>query len=135
MIITFFGLLLILYKTLYPFDFCFRETCSNFGYHFLILGWGDSGILDVQGNLLLFMPLGFGLTGYLMQTLRLSKLHSLSVILLTSFWLSYAIEVLQVFQSSRFPSLIDVFSNSVGGLLGFLCFCLWERKIKVKDHT
>ena len=129
------GILLILYKTLYPFVFCFRETYSNIGYHFLLLGWGKSGIMDVQGNILLFLPLGFGLAGYLMQTVRLALLASLVLAILVSFGLSYTVEVLQIFLPSRFPSLIDVFSNSVGGLLGFLCFRLWECKVKVIDNT
>jgi glycopeptide antibiotics resistance protein len=99
----------------------------------LLLGWGKSNITDALGNLLLFIPLGFGLAGYLIKIIRLPKLHSLSVIILISFWLSYTIEVFQVFQSSRFPSLVDVFSNSVSGLLGFLCFSLCERKVKLSN--
>ncbi len=130
-----FSLLFILYMTLFPFDFSFRETYSNLGYHFILLGWGKSDILDVQGNLLLFIPLGFGLTGYLMKIIRLPKPHSFLVIILMSFWLSYTIEVFQVFQSSRFPSLADVFSNGVSGQLGFLCFHLCGRKDKVIDCT
>ncbi|MCF6149767.1 MAG: hypothetical protein E3K37_14020 [Candidatus Kuenenia sp.] len=134
MIIAFLGFLLILYKTLYPFDFLFSETYNKLGYRSLLLGWGETNTLDVQGNLLLFIPLGFGLTGYLMQTMRLPKRYSFSVIIIISFLLSYTIEVLQVFQPSRFPSMGDVFSNSVGGLLGFLLFRLWERRVKVFDN-
>ncbi len=130
-----FSLLFILYMTLFPFDFSFRETYSNLGYHFLLLGWGKTDIPDIQGNLLLFIPLGFGLTGCLMKIIKLPKLHTLSVIILMSVWLSYTIEVFQVFQSSRFPSLADVFSNGVSGMLGFLCFYLCERKVKVIDYA
>ena len=97
MMIAFCGLLLILYKTLYPFDFCFRETYSNIGYHFLLLGWGKSGIMDFQGNVLLYIPLGFGLAGYLIQTVRLARMTSLALAILVSFGLSYTVEVLQVF--------------------------------------
>ncbi len=130
-----FSLLFVLYLTLYPFGFSFRETYSNLGYHFIFLGWGKSNIPDVQNNLLLFIPLGFGFTGYLMKIIRLPKPYYLSMIILASFCLSYTIEVFQVFQPSRFPSLVDVFSNSVSGLLGFLCFSLYERKVKVIDYT
>lgn len=121
-----FSFLFILYLTLFPFDFSFRETYSNLGYHFLFLGWGKSNILDVQRNLLLFIPFGFGFTGYLMKIIRLPRLYYLLGIILSSFFLSYTIEVFQVFQSSRYPSLVDVFSNSLSGLLGFLCFSLCE---------
>lgn len=131
--ITSFSLLFILYMTLFPFGFSFIEIYSNFGYHFLLVGWGTSSITDALGNILLFIPLGFGLAGYLIRVIRLPKLHSLLVIILISFWLSYTIEVFQVFQPSRHPSLVDVFSNSVSGLLGFLCFSLCERKYKIRN--
>ncbi len=131
--ITSFSLLFILHMTLFPFGFSFIEIDSNLKNHFLLLGWGKSNITDAMGNLLLFIPLGFGLAGYLVKIIRLPKLHSLLVIIIISFWLSYTIEIFQVFQPSRFPSLTDVFSNSVGGLLGFLCFNLYERKVKTSN--
>ncbi len=127
------SLLFILHMTLFPFGFSFIEIYNNLENHFLPLGWGKSNITDGIGNLLLFIPLGFGLAGYLIKIIKLPKLHSLSVIILISFWLSYTIEVFQVFQSSRFPSLVDVFSNGVSGLLGFLCFSLCERKVKLSN--
>lgn len=128
--ITLSGLLLILAITLYPYDFCFKVENNSVAHDFLILGFGKTGILDVINNILLYIPLGFGLSGFLMQRVRLAWQVSLAAILLASFGLSYTIEVLQLFMPSRFPSLIDVFSNSVGGAFGFLCFCLWERKAK-----
>ncbi len=78
-----FGLLFILFLTLFPFGFSFRETYSNLGYHFLLLGWGKSNILDVQRNLLLFIPFGFGFTGYLMKIIRLPRLYYLLGIILS----------------------------------------------------
>ena len=131
--ITSLSLLFILHMTLFPFGFSFIEIYSNFGSRSLLLGWGKSNITDAMGNLLLFIPLGFGLAGYLVKIIRLPKLHSLLAIIIISFWLSYTIEIFQVFQPSRFPSLADVFSNSVGGLLGFLCFNLYERKVKTSN--
>ncbi len=133
MTIIFFGLLLVLSFTLFPYDFHFKETYSSLGYNFLMLGWGKSDTLDIFVNILLFLPPSFGLTGYLMQTRRLAGLTSLVVIPLVSFGLSYIVEVLQIFLPSRSTSLIDVLSNGAGGLLGFLCFLLWE--CKVIDHT
>jgi glycopeptide antibiotics resistance protein len=78
--------------------------------------------LDILLNILLFVPLGFGLTSYLMQKKSAVGLSIFGMILSVSFGLSYSIEILQVFQPSRFPSLFDVFSNCVGGLLGYI-FC------------
>ena len=50
------------------------------------------------------------------------------IALLVGFGLSYGIEVLQVFQPSRFSSLIDVLSNSTGTLLGFVFYFVWKSK-------
>jgi glycopeptide antibiotics resistance protein len=116
--ITFLSLILILFITLFPFNFLFEETFS--GLDKFILGWGISTPLDILLNVLLFLPLGFGLTSYLMQKKSAAGLSVFGVILLVSFGLSYSIEILQVFQPSRFPSLFDVFSNCVGGLLGYI---------------
>ncbi len=129
------SLLLILFNTLYPFDFYFKETYSNVGFRFLLLGWGKSDILDVLKNAILFIPLGFGLSAYLLHVKRLVELKSIALTILLSFGLSYIIEVLQIFQPSRFPSLVDVVSNSIGGLLGFLCVYLWECNVKVINYT
>lgn len=125
--ITLSGLLLILAITLDPYDFCFKVENNSVAHDFLILGFGKTGILDVITNILLYIPLGFGLAGFLRQVIQLERLPSLAITILVSFGLSYSIEVLQVFMPSRFPSLIDVFSNSVGGLLGF--FFEWKIKI------
>lgn len=133
MMITFFGLSLVLAFTLFPYDFHFKEMYSNTsGQIPLILGWGTSGVPDVFKNVLLFMPLGFGLT-CLMQKRRYIRLVVLVVVILVSLGLSYTVEVLQFFLPSRYPSLVDILSNSAGGILGLLCFLLWESK--VIDHT
>jgi len=120
--ITFLGFILILYKTLFPFNFLFEETFSGSDKLFFIFGWGKSDPWDFLLNVLLFLPLGFGLTSYLMQKKSAVGLLVLGVILLVSFGLSYSIEILQVFQPSRFPALSDIFSNCVGGLLGYFFY-------------
>lgn len=114
------SLLLILATTLFPFDFFFKETPDKWEYHSLLLGWGKSDSLDILKNVLLFFPLGFSLT-WLVEK-RKSGRVALAVTLSVSFGLSYVLEVLQIFLQARFPSLIDVLSNSLGGLLGFLYF-------------
>jgi glycopeptide antibiotics resistance protein len=75
---------------------------------------------------LLFLPLGFGLTSYLMIKKSATRLSVFGVILLVSFGLSYSIEILQVFQPSRFPSLFDIFSNCVGALLGYIFYRAYQ---------
>jgi glycopeptide antibiotics resistance protein len=130
-IITFFSISFILTITLSPFDLNFKEGPISLINNFLNLGVGISSNLDALGNVLLFIPLGFGLSWHLNRTLKLVKLASLIVTILMSFTLSYIIECLQLLIPSRFPSLIDVLSNSTGAFSGFLYFLLWEYKIEV----
>ena len=124
--ITFLGFILILYKTLFPFNFLFEATFPRLDNFFFILGWGKSSPWDILFNVLLFLPLGFGLTSYLMQKKSATRLSVFGVILLVSFGLSYSIEILQVFQPSRFPALFDIFSNCVGGLLGYIFYHAYQ---------
>jgi glycopeptide antibiotics resistance protein len=132
--IFFSSLLLVLFATLYPYDFDFKETVNSLWHIFLILEQGKSDTLDVLKNVLLFMPLGFSLA-CLMQNRRHIGLVMFAVILLVCFGLSYTIEIIQIFLPSRFASLIDILSNVAGGILGFLCFLLLESKVKVIDNT
>lgn len=123
-IIVGFSLLLILASTLFSYDFLFKETAIRLNHHFLFLGWGKSNLKDVIKNVLLFAPMGYGLT-CLMQKRRQVGLATLTVVFLVSLGLSYTVEVLQIFLPSRSTSFFDVLSNSAGGLLGFFCFHIW----------
>ncbi len=135
LLIIFCAHMLILASTLFPYDFCFKETNSSLLYNVLSLGWGKSTVYDVIINFAMFLPLGFVLGYYLVQVRRLKGLKSLATTVLVSFGLSYIIEVLQIFLPSRFPSLNDVFSNSAGGVAGFLCFILLESKVQIIDNN
>ncbi len=130
----FFGLSVIMIITLRPYDFYFKETYRNLGYHIIFIGWGKSAILDVLENVMLFFPLGFGLTGYLTHSLKFARVASLVTIVLVSFGLSYTIEILQLFQPLRFSSLVDILSNCAGGILGFLSFIFLGFKCKVVGY-
>jgi glycopeptide antibiotics resistance protein len=126
--IILFSILFILLLTLFPFNFLLKEIFTSPAYHPLALGCAREGYWGILQNVVLFLPLGFGLSSALMQTRTLNGLSILKQILFVSFGFSYSIEMLQVLLPSRFPSLTDVFSNSVGGLLGFICFYLWKYK-------
>ncbi len=91
--------------------------------------------MDFLENIILFLPVGFSLTYYFQRT-RWNKYTFIFLIALVSFLLSYAIEVLQIFIPSRLSSLVDVLSNNVGALFGFLWFLyLREYTIKVLQLT
>ncbi len=121
------SLFLILGITLFPYDFSFKETAIGLEHYFLILKLGKLDKINFLQNILLFMPLGFGIT-YFMQKKKQGIVGCVWTLLI-SFGLSYAVEFLQKFLPVRNSSLIDVLSNSIGGLLGFLYFSLWGCRV------
>lgn len=122
-IIIYFGVVLVLFYTLFPFDFSFEETFASLDVYFFLLGCGISNTEDIILNVLLFLPIGFGISGYQMQKKGAAAgLSIIGVVFLVSLGLSYSIEILQVFQPSRSPALADVLSNSAGGLIGYIFY-------------
>lgn len=120
------SLLLVLFSTLFPFNFSVKDS---FSVKEIIGSFNNSSDLsDRLVNVLLFVPLGFGFTG-LRQTRKLGTTAKLATVLIVSTGLSFTVEVMQTFLPSRNPSLSDIFTNSLGGFLGFLCFHLWRFQI------
>ncbi|XHX76760.1 MAG: VanZ family protein [Stenomitos frigidus ULC029] len=111
---------LIVLATLAPFNFALPDALSpaQIASQFLE---NASDLDDALANILLFMPFGFGLAGWL-QKKNGTRLNRLLVILLTSGGVSLTVEVLQVFLAARSPSYTDLLTNSIGGFLGFLIF-------------
>lgn len=97
----------------------YPDMVSAFRDRFRLIG--ESGWNDFLNNVLLFLPLGFGLA-CLAQAGALGRPTQLLMVLIIGSGLSFSIEVLQVFSPSRFPSLSDVLANTLGALLGFLAF-------------
>jgi glycopeptide antibiotics resistance protein len=109
---------IILIATLFPFNFVFPSDLSlqTFSNQFE----RATNLNDRLGNVLLFIPLGFGLASFL----NLSKKRNIFIIaLLISAILSSTVEILQVFLPSRAPTISDIFTNTIGGGLG-ACFYL-----------
>lgn len=113
------GLVFIIVSTLYPFKFSWTgiSALSEILRNFRI----PSSFRDIQANILLFMPLGFGLACAIAKRHYPFFTKLLAVFLLCGA-LSLGVELLQVFLPGRDPSPIDVFSNASGGAVGFLCF-------------
>jgi VanZ family protein len=120
----------ILYGSLYPFDFHFDRTAAG---PLLILlhswpakidrfAWRDAGV-----NILLYFPLG--LTVLLVLTRRLPRLPSALAALLLGLVLSASIEMLQIFDSTRTCSLLDVACNFLGTLGGVAVALVFQREI------
>lgn len=74
---------------------------------------------DVAVNLLLFLPLGGLLYGFLPARPGRSCLMPA---LLISAAVSLSVETMQLFLPERFPSFSDLFANTLGGGAGFLLF-------------
>ena len=113
---------LIAYGSLYPFNFKpdleggLLEALGQ-------LSWARAGRSDRISNVLLYLPLGFCL--YLLLNARLARGPSVVVATLCGSLLSLAIEVAQVYVSSRVPSLADLALNAGGTLLGAVGGMFW----------
>lgn len=124
----------ILFLTLLPFDFekpqqsYLQEIYTGFGHH--------SDPFDLFGNLLLFVPFGFALSGILeRRKLGLGKgaiakrLEMSIAVSIASLALSTTVEILQVFLPERAATSIDLISNTISGILGFLLFYFFKQPI------
>lgn len=128
----------VVFLTLYPFTF--EAFDRLFQLHHYVSGFKVGGytrccthlaLLEPLANILLFLPVGFGLTGVFFRKTATWP-RTFVLVLALSLGLSIVVEFLQVFQPWRSASLTDVFMNSAGGSLGFLGFRLaahWYRTL------
>ncbi len=111
------GVLLILVCTLYPFRFHWEAAASLRQVMHSFQGTSDKR--DAIANVILFLPLGFGLAGWRRRSsLPVQFMWAIAV----SAALSSSVELLQVFIPSRNPSYIDMLTNTLGGGCGCLGF-------------
>jgi glycopeptide antibiotics resistance protein len=117
------SILIVLVATLYPFNF---SISGNLSIRKLLNSFDNTSfIIDQVNNLLLFMPLGFGMASILKrQNLKISA--KLTIIIAISLCLSASVEILQSFLPSRIPTPADIMNNTIGGVLGLLCFYIWD---------
>jgi glycopeptide antibiotics resistance protein len=120
------SIVFILFCTLFPFNFSQNliPEMSNLRYAFR----HSTDLIDSFNNVLLFIPFGFGLTA-LFASYRIGTIPLFIIILIASASLSFTVEFLQILLPSRATTIADIINNSIGGLLGFLCFHLWKYKI------
>lgn len=120
------GLVVILYTTLFPFDF-YNESSFPGLFTRFDTGLASSGEADWFRNLLLFMPVSFGLACLLAGGGR--RWFAVSgLILVLCLALSFAVEVLQLFLQERESTLTDVMSNGAGALVSLLVFAVWRER-------
>jgi hypothetical protein len=87
------------------------------------LGHGTkvTGFMDAFLNVLLFIPLGFGLAEKIRER-KISRSASFFMVFVAGATLSYAIEITQIYIPMRDSGWEDVFTNSAGSIVGFLLY-------------
>lgn len=89
------------------------ETIKMFNNNFTDI---HTALYNVIGNILLFIPLGFGIP------LFFNKKNKLFKIILYGFTASLFIESIQIFTPNNFTDIDDIIFNTFGSVLGFLIF-------------
>jgi VanZ family protein len=114
----------ICFLTLFPFRIIPHARLPAGVSPFLLgktLGKHPGGIGDDLLNVLLFIPLGFGLAEKLWEK-RKSRTMIFFVVWITGFVLSYLIEFTQLYIPGRDSGWEDVMTNSSGAAVGFFIF-------------
>jgi VanZ family protein len=108
---------LILYGSLYPFEF-YNYGDPAKGLHHLLSTWPTpSSIGDLLANILLYLPFGF----FAAKTaVRLSPLLRVLIAFLAGALLSMSLEYAQLWDMGRVSAMSDVYANSSGAFLGAL---------------
>ncbi|MEQ8230822.1 MAG: VanZ family protein, partial [Gammaproteobacteria bacterium] len=105
---------LIIYGSLYPFDFS-PVGCDDWDFLFKSES-RPSSLVDILGNIALFLPFGFFAT-LASGNQRTLATRSIAAIVFAAL-LATLLQVLQVWLPSRVPSVRDIASNLVGATTG-----------------
>jgi VanZ family protein len=116
-------LALIVYGSLYPFNFEPDAVEGGVVEAFRQLSWQRAGRGDRISNVLLYLPLGFCL--FLWLEARWHRATSMVVTTVLGTLLSLSIEIAQGYVSTRVPSLTDLSLNALGTLLGATAGLAW----------
>lgn len=118
-ILLIFSILAVLIATLYPFNFYFHHS---FSIQAIITSFDNtSSFQDLVNNILLFIPLGLGVSALLRKT-KMKPTSKFLTVILFSAGLSLTVEILQMFLPSRSPTPADIANNTLGGIVGMICF-------------
>jgi VanZ family protein len=116
-IAVFVYLILVAFVSLNPFHFDFSNSLMPWDWLFAPTP-KYIPIFDVQSNIIAYLPLGF-LTVFALYP-RLKKWSALFFSVCLGILYSGTMESLQTYLPTRIPSLIDLYSNGLGMLLGAL---------------
>ncbi|MEY4592238.1 MAG: hypothetical protein RIR18_1133 [Pseudomonadota bacterium] len=113
---------LVVYATLYPLSGWRDIGVSPFD--FLVWQWPRYWTgTDLAFNAIAYLPLGFLLT--MLLSYRIQRFAAVFVVTLLIAGLSFSLETLQNWLPGRDPSMLDLWSNSIGGLVGALLGLRW----------
>jgi VanZ family protein len=125
LILVIVSIITVAIATLYPFNFSIPE---NFSPSILLNRFDNTSFFkDQVNNVLLFMPLGFGLASILLRN-QIPGLIQIVIVVVASTSLSFSVEFLQSFLPSRDPTPADILNNTIGGFVGLLCFYVWDSR-------
>jgi VanZ family protein len=120
--ILIFSLLGIAWLTLFPFQLQFPGANAFHRSPFLLgATLKEMRYSDFFLNILLFMPLGFGVCAQARKRGG-SRWSSLLLALAAGAGVSYLVELLQLYIPDRDSGWVDVISNSMGSVAGFFLF-------------
>ena len=123
------ALALIIYGSLYPFEFDFAR---EHGLLTLLHSWPARfdrfELRDAAVNVLLYVPLGA--TVFLQLARRFSRAIAIPLAVACGLGLSFSLELLQAYEPLRVSSLIDVLTNSAGAFAGAIAGALFQPRIE-----
>lgn len=125
---------IIVYGSLYPFDF-FRIDYPGGPVHTLLSTWPEQTTFgDMLANILLYVPLGF----CAVESFRGPRWLRAAAALAIGIALSCSMEFLQLYDQGRWATMSDVRSNTLGALAGTIAGLvsepLWRRLPRFDIH-
>jgi glycopeptide antibiotics resistance protein len=126
-VITVVGVIVVLYFTLFPFDFVNQgRTPSEVVERFSLSPGTPWALREIPANIVLTIPLGFGVGG--LVRLRTSSARKVVLAaLLSALVISLSVELAQSAWLLREPSVDDVIANTAGGAVGAWLWIRTER--------
>lgn len=121
---------LIIYGSLYPWQFQATHLAAS-PVTMLLHSWPVSFnryvLRDTGVNILLYAPLG--IFGYLLFLPRLRKAGAIAAVLLSAVVLSTAVEIVQLYEPSRYSSLFDIACNFTGAVAGLIVASVYTESL------
>ena len=122
---------IIIYGSLYPFNFRLPINDLKPAVHALVDSWADApSRSDFIANILFYMPFGFCAI-VVLRTATDALLRILPVTLIGAL-LSASMELLQYFDEGRVTAATDLYANTIGTLLGAIMGSLIGGRLRFR---